>query len=71
MTDAAHAETAAGLLSDYLTQSEVARQLNVTEKTLRSWRAMGEGPAVTRIGRRKIRFKRDTVRRWLEEREAE
>jgi hypothetical protein len=51
-------------LSSYWTEAELAAKLDLTVKTLRRWRAMGEGPSITRLGRR-ILYRRTTVADWL------
>jgi predicted DNA-binding transcriptional regulator AlpA len=59
----------APLLSEFLTENETAEQLGVCERTLKRWRALKEGPPVTRIGRR-VLYRRATVERWLLKQEA-
>jgi excisionase family DNA binding protein len=63
MTDVAN--STGELLADYLTQEQVADELGVSVKTLRSWRALCEGPPCTRLGPRLIRFHRTDVAEWL------
>lgn len=58
------------LLCDYLTETQLAGELGVTLRTLRNWRALGETPPVTRIGR-KIYYARHAARAWLEGRQVE
>lgn len=36
---------------------EVAAVLRTSEKTLERWRSVGEGPAVTRIGPRRVAYR--------------
>jgi predicted site-specific integrase-resolvase len=52
------------LLADFLTQHEAAVELKVCERTLDRWRRLGEGPPITKIGRR-VYYRRATVRAWL------
>ena len=59
-----------GLLADYLTEDELAKELGVTRKTIRNWRALGEAPLLTRIGR-KIFYARADVRKWLQSQRVE
>jgi hypothetical protein len=52
------------LLSDYLDEYDLARELNVTPRTLRLWRMRRTGPAWGRIGKRVI-YNIEAVRTWL------
>jgi excisionase family DNA binding protein len=52
------------VLADYVTHTELAAQLGITERTLRQWRARGDAPPITRLGLR-ILFHRDDVKDWL------
>jgi hypothetical protein len=52
------------LLTDFLTQDEVAAELNVCKRTLDRWRRLDEGPPVTKLGRR-ILYRRTSVQKWL------
>lgn len=64
MTDSAiHGDT--GILAGYLSEDELASELGVTRATIRNWKAQGEAPAVTRIGK-KIYYSRSDVRDWLQ-----
>jgi hypothetical protein len=56
------------ILEDYLTESELATQLGRRVRTLARWRALDEGPPVTRIGR-EILYRKSSVKAWLEGRE--
>ena len=42
----------AHLLADFLTKYEAAAELKVCERTLDRWQRLGEGPPITRLGRR-------------------
>ena len=59
-----------GLLADYLTEDELAAEFGVTRKTIRNWRALGEAPLVTRIGR-KIFYAQTDVQKWLQSQRVE
>ena len=64
MTQSAnHGDT--GILAGYLSETELAQELGVTRATIRNWKAQGEAPAVTRIGK-KIFYARTDVRDWLQ-----
>jgi hypothetical protein len=52
------------LLADFLTQGEAASELRVCERTLDRWRTLGEGPPVTKLGRR-ILYRRSSLLKWL------
>jgi transposase-like protein len=55
---------AAPVLREYLSDKELATELNVSPRTLARWRRLREGPAITRIGR-KIVYRRASVNEWL------
>ena len=59
-----------GLLADYLTDDELAGELGISPRTLARWDALGEGPPITKVGRKKMR-RRKTARQWLAEKETE
>jgi len=48
-----------------LTPKEVARQLNVSVRTLHEMRRMSYGPAWLRINRKTIRYVSDDVVTWI------
>lgn len=52
------------LLSDYFSPKEAATELKVTDRTLDRWRRLGEGPPITRLGRR-VLYRRSSLRAWL------
>ncbi|SNS30436.1 helix-turn-helix domain-containing protein [Antarctobacter heliothermus] len=52
------------ILSDWMTRTELAAELNLTTETLGRWDARRIGPARTRVGR-KVLYRRETVRAWL------
>ena len=52
------------LLSDYFTQQEAATELKVTERTLDRWRRLGEGPPITKLGRRTF-YRRSSLQAWI------
>lgn len=53
------------LLSEYLTDRELAVQLGRSHRTIARWRRLREGPPVTRVGRR-VLYRRSAVAEWLE-----
>lgn len=54
----------APVLSEYLSDKELAAELDVSPRTLARWRRLREGPAITRVGR-KIQYRRAAVDAWL------
>ena len=57
-----------GLLDDYLTEDELAKELDLAPRTLQRWRRQRTGPPVTFIGRVPY-YRVEGVRVWLLERE--
>jgi hypothetical protein len=53
-----------GVLEAYLDDAQLAHELNVSPRTVARWRAMREGPPVTRVGRR-VMYRRSAVEAWL------
>ena len=60
--------SAVPILSDYLSEAEVAKQLGKSTRTVARWRALRVGPPVTFIGR-EPHYRIDAVRQWLVGRE--
>src|SRR5436190_22777922 len=56
------------LLADFLTPDEVAAELKICARTLDRWRRLGDGPPITRLGRRII-YRRSSLQEWLRSRE--
>ena len=52
------------LLADFLEHEEAAAELKVCERTLDRWRQLGEGPPITRLGRR-VLYRRSSLHAWL------
>jgi excisionase family DNA binding protein len=59
------------ILSDYITEDELAAALGVCRRTLRRWHRLGEGPARTKVGGGRILYRRGAVEDWLAARESE
>ena len=53
-----------------LSPAELAAYLGVALGTLKRWRRAGYGPPSARVGLRAVRFRKDSVCAWLEQREA-
>ncbi len=56
--------TTENLLAEFLTQDEAAAELKICERTLDRWRRLGEGPPITKLGRRNY-FRRSSLLAWL------
>jgi hypothetical protein len=56
------------VLADLIPEVQLAKQLDVTRKTLRLWRRQRRGPVHTPVGRR-IFYRRERVEEWLRSRE--
>jgi hypothetical protein len=54
----------APLLSEYMTEDELAAELRRTKRTIVRWRALGVGPKAIRLGRQWL-YRRESVRDWL------
>jgi len=57
------------LLDDYLSETELAKELGVCVDTLQRWRRLRQAPAHTRVGR-SVLYHKDAIRVWLREREV-
>ncbi len=53
-----------GLIGDYLTAEQAAKQLGITRRTLDAMCARREGPPRTRIGRR-VYYRKEALADWL------
>jgi hypothetical protein len=58
------------ILEGYLSEADLAKQLNKTERTLQIWRQRREGPAWTKIGK-SVFYGIDAVRSWLKSQEQQ
>jgi hypothetical protein len=56
------------ILEGYLSEAELAKQLNKTERTLQIWRQRREGPPWTKVGK-SVFYYTDTVLAWLKAQE--
>ena len=61
-------EHSGSILSDYMSQLELARQLQITVRTLQNWQQLRTGPPVTIIGRKHY-YRIKSVEDWLAARE--
>ena len=62
--DVSSERSAGSLLKDYLTEEALAREIEVTVRTLRRWRKERRGPPITHIGRQ-VRYSLTGLRAWL------
>jgi len=62
-------DQAEGILADWISRNELARELGITTDTLGRWAAQRKGPAYVKAGR-KIFYRRDVVRAWLQSEEV-
>lgn len=63
------AKPSGGLLGGWISRTDLALQLGVSEDTLRRWDVLRSGPPCIRAGR-KVFYRRATVLEWLEEQET-
>ena len=52
------------LLNELYSENGLAEYLSKAKSTLKRWRATGDGPPVTRIGR-SVYYAKDDVKEWL------
>lgn len=58
------------VLNDYLSEPEFAEAVGRCERTVQRWRALGEGPPFTRVGR-EIYYHANDIRDWLRRRRVD
>lgn len=54
-----------------MTTAEAAARLSVSPKTLAYWRKTGDGPQFTRLGVRSIRYRREDLFTYIQERQRQ
>lgn len=52
-------------MEEFLRPPVVSKRIDVSEATLRRWRATGQGPAFLRVGRQ-VRYRASDVDAWLQ-----
>ncbi len=57
------------LLGGWISRTDLAQQLGVSEDTLRRWDVLRSGPPCIRAGR-KVFYRRATVLAWLDDQET-
>jgi hypothetical protein len=55
--------------SDYVSERELAAELNISLRTLRRWRVLRIDPPITKVGRT-VLYSKTSIARWLEARTA-
>lgn len=58
------------VLSEWLTAAELAAELNVSKDTLQRWQNARIGPPRIKVGGKAL-YRRDSVREWLRQKEAD
>lgn len=71
MQQTENADTGASILKDYIRgDEELARVINRSPRTVARWRALGEGPPFTRMGR-EILYHIPSFKAWLQAQRVE
>ncbi|GLJ79744.1 helix-turn-helix transcriptional regulator [Microbacterium imperiale] len=60
------ADTEPAELPPIATRAQVAAFTQVSVSTLAKWAMVHDGPKVTRVGKRNVRYRREDVLAWLE-----
>ena len=60
----AEAPSAAPILDGYMTEDQLAKEIDRSVRTIARWRAIGEGPRYVRLGRQ-IFYRKTSVAAWL------
>jgi excisionase family DNA binding protein len=58
------------MVERFLTPREAAEKMGVTERTMEYLRSKGDGPPITRLGDRLIRYPETQLETWLAARTA-
>lgn len=66
--NAAKDEKPGGLLDDWMSREELARELMLSVDTLARWETRRIGPPCVRVGRR-VLYRRGAVQEWLRQQE--
>jgi predicted DNA-binding transcriptional regulator AlpA len=57
-----------GFLAEYISRSELARQLGISLRCLSNWTKAGQAPPSVRLGLRRL-YKKSSVEAWIAARE--
>ena len=66
----AHRCRPSATLAEYLTIEELAEQLRISPRTIRRWRTLRIGPPHLKCGPRRVLYKLEHVRDWLDSQAA-
>jgi hypothetical protein len=69
VTSSPQQDTPGTILAGWISRGELARELGLTEDTLRRWEDRRIGPVCVRAGRR-VYYRRTAVQDWLAAQEA-
>lgn len=69
MTEGAHGAgeqggSSAGILDEWVSQPDLAAEMEISPDTLRKWRLQRKGPPAIKVGAR-VFYRRESVREWL------
>ena len=57
-----------GSNSDYLSETQTAKYLNISKKSLQRWRFNRQGPPYVKLNAKTIRYCREDLDQWMKER---
>ena len=57
-----------GSNSDYLSETQTAKYLNISKKSLQRWRFNRQGPPYVKLNIKTIRYRREDLDHWMKER---
>ena len=57
-----------GSNSDYLSETQTAKYLNISKKSLQRWRFNRQGPPYVKLNMKTIRYRREDLDQWMKER---
>ena len=57
-----------GSNSDYLSETQTAKYLNISKKSLQRWRFNRQGPPYVKLNMKTIRYRREDLDHWMKER---
>ena len=57
-----------GSNSDYLSETQTAKYLNISKKSLQRWRFNRQGPPYVKLNAKTIRYRREDLDQWMKER---
>lgn len=57
--------------SEFMTSSEVAKMLSMSQRTVEGWRSGSHGPPYTTFGTATVRYRRADLLAWIESRNSD